>query len=116
MTTSRYRYDKVAQEMIPLSEWMDKYGERTNKAHNILPDIQPYMAVSGDMAGREISSRKHHRNFLKRNKFVEVGNEKSYMTKNGGMRDDNPNLISDRKYEERVCRDLQNNLERLRAR
>lgn len=43
-------------------------------AHS-MPDIAPYMAVSGDRAGKWITSRKEHREFLKRNRFVEVGNE-----------------------------------------
>ena len=41
----------------------------------VSPDIQPYMAVAGDKAGKPITSRKQHREFLKRNRFVEVGNE-----------------------------------------
>ncbi len=38
-------------------------------------DIAPYRAVSGDRAGQFITSRREHREFLKRNRFVEVGNE-----------------------------------------
>lgn len=38
-------------------------------------DIAPYQAVSGDRAGQFITSRREHREFLKRNRFVEVGNE-----------------------------------------
>lgn len=41
----------------------------------ISPDIAPYRAVGGDMAGKVITSRRAHREFLKRNGFVEVGNE-----------------------------------------
>lgn len=41
----------------------------------VTPDIQPYMAVAGDRAGQYITSRHEHREFLKRNSFVEVGNE-----------------------------------------
>jgi putative FmdB family regulatory protein len=44
-------------------------------APRINPDIAPYQAVGGDMAGKYITSRKEHREFLKRNRLVEVGNE-----------------------------------------
>lgn len=111
-----YRYDKEAKELIPLDEWLAKYGERTSKAHYIQPDLEPYMAVSGDMAGKVIRSRREHREFLRRNGFVEVGNEKAYMTRNGGMSDDNPNAIPERKREEQICQSLSKTLDRLRNR
>jgi hypothetical protein len=41
----------------------------------VTPDIAPYRAVAGDKAGEMINSRREHREFLKRNRFVEVGNE-----------------------------------------
>lgn len=41
----------------------------------VTPDIQPYIATAGDRAGQPITSRRQHREFLKRNRFVEVGNE-----------------------------------------
>jgi hypothetical protein len=39
----------------------------------VQPDITPYRAVTGDKAGQMIGSRKQHREFLKRNRLVEVG-------------------------------------------
>jgi hypothetical protein len=36
-------------------------------------DIKPYIAIGGDMAGKPITSRNQHRQFLKRNKLVELG-------------------------------------------
>jgi hypothetical protein len=38
-------------------------------------DIEPYIAVAGDMMGKPITSRVEHKKFLKRNKLVELGNE-----------------------------------------
>ncbi len=38
-----------------------------------ISDIAPYKAVTGDKAGQEIRGRKQHREFLKRNRLVEVG-------------------------------------------
>lgn len=42
----------------------------------VTPDIPPYRAVAGDRAGKYITSRKEHREFLKRNSFTEIGNDK----------------------------------------
>ena len=39
----------------------------------VMPDIAPYKAVAGDQ--RWITSRKHHREFLRSNNLIEVGNE-----------------------------------------
>jgi putative FmdB family regulatory protein len=44
-------------------------------------DIKPYIAVGGDMAGKPITSRNQHRQFLKRNKLVELGNDPIRPTK-----------------------------------
>ncbi len=38
-------------------------------------DITPYVATAGDMAGKPITSRNEHREFLKRNRLVELGAE-----------------------------------------
>jgi putative FmdB family regulatory protein len=45
-------------------------------AAHISPDIAPYRAVTGDRAGQFITSRREHREFLKRNRLVEIGNDK----------------------------------------
>ena len=100
--------------MISAKEWDEKYGRRSIRSHHIIPDIEPYIAVSGDMQGKAITSRVKHRDFLRRNDFIEVGNEKSYMTRNGGMTDDNPNLISDKQHEANICQSLMKNLDRLK--
>ena len=42
----------------------------------VVGDIAPYKAVTGDRAGQYITSRKEHREFLKRNRLVEVGDAK----------------------------------------
>lgn len=39
-------------------------------------DIAPYKAVAGDKMGQMIEGRKQHREFLKRNRLVEVGDHK----------------------------------------
>lgn len=49
------------------------------QSFQIIKDIDPYKAVAGDVAlgGKRpaIMSRREHREFLKRNNYVEVGNE-----------------------------------------
>lgn len=42
---------------------------------HVAPDIQPYRAMAGDKAGQFITSRREHREYLRRNRLVEVGNE-----------------------------------------
>ena len=112
----RFRYDKETKQVIPLDEWLAKYGEPVEKAHHVIGAFEPYKPVTGDMQGKWIHSRRQHREFLRRNNLIEVGNEKAYMTRYGGMSPDNPNLMSEEKHEERICRSLVKNLERLRSR
>lgn len=112
---SSYRYDRETKKLIPTAEWVAKY-EGGSKVHHVIGDIEPYRAVTGDMEGKWITSRSQHREFLRRNNLIEVGNEKAYFTRNRGMSPDNPNLMSEAKHEERICRSLVKNLERLRSR
>lgn len=68
--------------------------EKSKKVHHIIPDIEPYEATGGDVAinGERpvITSRSKHREFLRRNNYEEVGNEKDYFFKHGGKSEDNP--------------------------
>lgn len=57
--------------------------------YHIIPDIEPYEARAGDVSGKYITSRKEHREFLRRNNLEEVGNEKDYFTRWGGRTHDN---------------------------
>tara|TARA_Y100000114_G_C11693472_1_gene294776 strand:+ start:177 stop:389 length:213 start_codon:yes stop_codon:yes gene_type:complete len=53
-------------QVVPKSEVIEK------RSHNIMRDIEPYQ----NMKDRGwITSRSQHREFLRRNNFVEVGNE-----------------------------------------
>jgi putative FmdB family regulatory protein len=73
----------VAREVVrPMKEALDPLScvcgaamtQQLSAAH-VSPDIAPYQAVAGDRAGEYITSRREHREFLKRNRFTEVGNE-----------------------------------------
>ena|SRR5271165_568315 len=55
--------------------------QRELTAPNVRPDIAPYMAVAGDRAGSYITSRREHREFLRRNRLIEVGDAKPRDTK-----------------------------------
>lgn len=44
-------------------------------------DLPAYTATTGDMVGKPIEGRKAHREFLKRNRLIEVGNEPLRSTK-----------------------------------
>ena len=49
-----------------------KQSQRVISAPMVAPDIQPYKAMAGDQ--RWIKSRAEHREFLKENNLIEVGN------------------------------------------
>lgn len=71
-----------------------KYANRKRqgkvKSHNIMPDIEPYQTVGGDAPGTWITSRSKHREYLRRNNAIEVGNEKDYFFRYNGKTPDNP--------------------------
>ncbi len=53
--------------------------ERTYTPHRVIADIEPYTTVAADKETKKrvrIGSRREHREFLKRNGYEELGNEK----------------------------------------
>lgn len=69
-------FDKETNKLIPKSEY---YGSSEVNAPAVMADIQPYRNM---VDGKMITSRSHHREFLKANRLVEVGNElKAHTTK-----------------------------------
>tara|TARA_R100001440_G_C2490576_1_gene114975 strand:+ start:468 stop:680 length:213 start_codon:yes stop_codon:yes gene_type:complete len=57
-------------------ELVEKTQANRNAGHNIMRDIEPYQ----NMKDRGwITSRSQHREFLRRNNFVEVGNEQNHL-------------------------------------
>ena len=86
----RKRYVVRRNQQTGELETVERKSTPRTKHLHIMPDLPPYKAVSGDMAGKEVSGRKQHREFLKRNGFMEVGNEHKAMTEHGGKSSDNP--------------------------
>lgn len=79
----RSRYCKICHDWHDLSEdWPTKcYGHfsQSSAGPQIIRDIDPYQAVAVDVATGKpprIGSRSEHREFLKRNGYVELGNER----------------------------------------
>ena len=74
----RYRYDKDMECLVEIRDGANFY-EETPKGPMIIRDIEPYRAVASDIAcgGKRpvISGRRQHREFLRRNGYVETGNE-----------------------------------------
>lgn len=54
-------------------------GSAASAGTQIIRDIDPYQAVGGDVANAgkppKIGGRRQHREYLKRNGYIEVGNE-----------------------------------------
>jgi hypothetical protein len=56
---------------IPKEEY--EAQQQTNRAHLVMPDIQPYKSM---IDGSTITSRSIHRDHLRQHNCIEVGNEK----------------------------------------
>lgn len=79
----RYIYDKDLECLVEIGNGSNRpEPEKRTKQKGIISDIQPYRAAASDVAcnGKRpvISGRRQHREFLRRNGYVEVGNESGY--------------------------------------
>lgn len=59
--------------MVPKEDMHLYVQDRAERAHHVMPDIQPYRSMQ---TGEVIGSRSTHRAHLKQHGLVEVGNEK----------------------------------------
>ncbi len=73
MTRKVYIYDKELGCMVEKPE-----TKQANQVHHVIPDIEPYQAVGGAEAGKWITSRSKHREYLRKHSLIEVGNERKY--------------------------------------
>ena len=77
MARKRYIQHPQTYELIPAEEYVRPSGLNGAAGPTIIPDIKPFVTVCGDMAGKEITSRKALREFEKRNGLVQVGSERN---------------------------------------
>ena len=66
---ARMRWIYVDGVAIPA----DEYTQERQPMHYIMPDIQPYRSMAD---GTVVEGRRQHREMLKRNNCIEIGNEK----------------------------------------
>ena len=92
----KYIWDKNKNEWVPKHLY---YAPTEHKSPYVISDIEPYKAMGGDMAGKMITSRSAHREFLQRNGFIEVGNEHREFFEYGGKTRDNPFAERNHGYE-----------------
>ncbi len=76
----RYRYDKELDMMYEVGgEGSNFFEEEKPKGPALIKDIEGYRAMGADVAcgGKRpfITSRSQHRDYLRRNGYVETGNE-----------------------------------------
>jgi hypothetical protein len=74
----RFRYDRDLDRLVEIHERSNYFEASSGPA--VISDIEPYRAMGADVAcgGKRpmIQSRSDHRDYLSRNGYVEVGNEK----------------------------------------
>jgi hypothetical protein len=74
---TRYRYDKDLECLVEVRDQSNYFEE--SKGPTIIKDIEGYRAMGSDVAcsGKRpyITSRSQHRAYLRRNNYVETGNE-----------------------------------------
>lgn len=74
----RYRYDKELDAIVEIRDRSNFFDDEP-KGPTVIKDIEGYQAMGADVAlngGRPfISSRSEHRAYLRRNGYVETGNE-----------------------------------------
>jgi hypothetical protein len=75
MARERFLYDKDADQFILAEKWYAKHGYPSRPAFYVIGDIQPYREIATG-AGRVIGGRRQHRDYLRENGLVEVGNER----------------------------------------
>ena len=79
MTRRTYIYDPELETMIMIRGPGSNHPEEAPSGMQIIRDIEPYRPVASDVAAQNkrpvIGGRRQHREFLKRNGYIETGNE-----------------------------------------
>lgn len=81
MSRERWIWDRELQCLVQIGEGSNRETPApSGKSAYVIGDIAPYRAAGSDIAagGKRpvIGGRRQHREFLKRNGYVEVGNER----------------------------------------
>jgi hypothetical protein len=76
----RYRYDKELDAIVEIRDGSNFFDEsKGTKGPALIKDIEPYRAMGSDVACNGlrpmIGTRSEHRDYLRRNGYVETGNE-----------------------------------------
>ena len=72
-----YIWDEETKSVLPREEVMERRARaQFGKGGTIIKDIEPYRNV---IDGGVITSRKHHRDFLRARNMIEVGNETKHV-------------------------------------
>ena len=108
---SRFVYDKDMGCLVEVGEFSNREpAPKVGRPRGVIRDIEPYRTAAADVAAGNkrvmIGSRSEHREFLKRNGLVEVGNDSSL------YRPRKPVALS----KEKRVRDIQRAIEQLRGR
>ena len=79
MGRSRYVFDRELGCLVEITEGSNHPGpEKMTAPRGCIRDIEPYRAAASDVASENkrpiIGSRSRHREFLRDNNYVEVGN------------------------------------------
>jgi len=69
----RFIWDKDKRDFVPASEY---YAPSESNSAYVMPDIQPYQSM---IDGSMITSRSKHREHLRANNCIEIGNETKYL-------------------------------------
>lgn len=103
----RYRYDKDLDMLYEVGGDRSNYFEEDKpKGPALIRDIEGYRAMGADVASQGkrpwIGSRSEHRDYLRRNGYVETGNE-------------TPKVYDDRPSRREAQRDLVDDIKRARG-
>jgi hypothetical protein len=100
----RYRYDKDLDAVIEIRDGSNFFEE--SKGPALIKDIEGYRAMGADVAcgGKRpwINSRSEHRDYIRRNNYVETGNE-------------TPRVYDDRPTQQQQMRDRVDDIKRARG-
>lgn len=88
-TRGSFVFDPETNKLVPKDEY---YGSSTVAAPFVMADIQPYKNM---VDGKMITSRSHHREFLKANRLVEIGTDVKAHTQKQAPRVDREQLRRD---------------------